>query len=76
MASDFNGGRPHDRPGDRDLDRFANGASARRRRVVGAAETAAHRPDYGDEWADRAFNIPSFPGPAGAPPDSVYKNWK
>jgi len=69
MADDFAGG------GDMDWSKFSNGETAKRRQLVYNPD-AAHRGDFGDEWAGRAFNIPSFPGPAGAPPDSVYKNWK
>jgi len=36
---------------------FGNGIPARRKRVVDAPEIEPHQPPYGDDWADKAFNI-------------------
>jgi hypothetical protein len=40
-----------------DLDRFANGITAPRKKVVDCQDNERPRPDYGDEWANKAFNI-------------------
>jgi len=50
MASDdFAGG------GDKDWDKFGNGITARRRPAITIGGKS--QPDYGDDWADKAFNI-------------------
>jgi hypothetical protein len=59
-----------------DLDRFANGVTAPRKRVCDCQDNQPPRPDYSDEWAADAFGISSLPGPAGAPPNAVYKRWR
>jgi len=38
--------------GDMEWSRFANGETARRRRVVDCGETAPMRPEYSDDWAN------------------------
>jgi hypothetical protein len=60
----------------KDLDRFANGVTAPRKKVVGCQDNDSPKGDFGDSWADENFNIPSLPGPAGAPPNAVYKRWR
>ena len=44
-------------PNSKNWDEFGNGITARRKRVVDAPETEPHRPEMGDAWADKAFNI-------------------
>jgi hypothetical protein len=43
-------------PGSRLWNSFAN-VDARRRRVVDCGETAPTRGEFGDTWADKAFNV-------------------
>ena len=43
---------PIDGGGDMEWEKFANGASARRRRVVNCNETAPMQPDYSNSWAN------------------------
>jgi hypothetical protein len=38
-------------------DEFANGVTAPRKKVVDSQDNESPRPDYGDEWANKAFNI-------------------
>ena len=52
-------------PGPGSWNRFGNGISARRRRVVNANETAPMQPDYSDEWALATFGADPFNGPVG-----------
>jgi hypothetical protein len=59
-----------------DWDRFANGVTAPRKRVCDCQDNESPRQDFSDTWADENFNIPSLPGPAGAPPTEVYKKWR
>jgi hypothetical protein len=59
-----------------DWDRFANGITAPRKRVCDCQDSEPPRPEHSDAKADRTFNIPSAPGPAGAPPNAVYKRWR
>jgi hypothetical protein len=40
-----------------DLDRFANGITARRRPAVYCQDNETLRPDYSDSWADVTFNV-------------------
>jgi hypothetical protein len=39
-----------------DLDRFANGVTAPRKRVVNCQDNDSPRPDYGDGRANKTFN--------------------
>jgi len=48
--NDFAGGA------DMEWSRFANGITAKRRQLAYNPD-AGHRGDFGDDWANRAFNI-------------------
>jgi hypothetical protein len=57
--NDFAGG------GDRDWDRFANGASARRRPAVYCQDNERPQRNYGDAYAQATFGANPFGPPVG-----------